>query len=163
YFNSTKARWKGVLAFVSRHFKVCLDIYALVNLEYFGSKFTWQKRCTRGMLMAKRLDRVMSDIQWRLAFPEATMEHLVRRHSDHNPILLRCCNQVTTRGKRSFRFQAAKCTYEGYAQVVSRAWNKERAEVFKALYNVSKETLVFNKEDFCSVIGMRKDIEARLS
>lgn len=113
--------------------------------------------------MAKRLDRVVSDIQWRLAFPEASVEHLVRRHSDHNPILLRCCNQVTTRGKRSFRFQAAKCTYEGYAQVVSRAWNKERAEVFKALYNVSKETLVFNKEDFCSVIGMRKDIEARLS
>lgn len=38
-------------------FKECLGVYDLVDLEFFRTKFTWKKWCTRGILVTKRLDR----------------------------------------------------------------------------------------------------------
>lgn len=39
--------------------------------------------------MAKKLDQAMANLEWRMAFPEATTEVLNRHHSDHNPLFMR--------------------------------------------------------------------------
>jgi len=93
----------------------------LLDLDFFGSKFTWQSRCRGGLLVSRRLDRGLCDVDWRLSFPEAIVEHLVRLQSDHNPILLRCCTGVSSRADRPFRFQAAWCTHEAYPEIVKAA------------------------------------------
>lgn len=62
----------------------------LLDLEYIGSKFTWQRNCVGGTLISRRLDRGLGDHAWHMRFHEGTVEHLMRRQSDHNPLLLRC-------------------------------------------------------------------------
>lgn len=79
---------KGGLFYPSRanRFNNVLHSNNLIDLEYYGTKFTWQKPCRGNRLVSKRLDRAIGDHNWRMNFPEATVEHLVKRNSDHNPL-----------------------------------------------------------------------------
>ncbi|RDX60753.1 hypothetical protein CR513_61084, partial [Mucuna pruriens] len=55
-------------------FAQCLSNCDLLEMEYVGSK----------------LDRGVCDLHYHMRFLEATIEHLVKRHSNHNPFLFRC-------------------------------------------------------------------------
>ena len=56
-----------------------------IDLGFSGSKFTWcNKRNAEGIIW-KRIDRSLSNIAWRLMFPEAYLSHLPRINSDHCP------------------------------------------------------------------------------
>nr|KYP38072.1 hypothetical protein KK1_040696 [Cajanus cajan] len=67
-----------------------LDNFDLLDLGYFGNKYTWQRPSVGGRLISRWLDRVLGNQSWRVLFLETTLEVLTRLHSDHNPILLRC-------------------------------------------------------------------------
>jgi hypothetical protein len=138
-----------------------LDRCGFMDLNYFGSKFTWNRQCVGGRSLSKRLDRGVCDHEWRMSFQEATVEHLVRRHSDHNPLLLRC-NQVSNRGHRPFRFQAAWCTHTSYSNVVLNAWNKGNGSVVASLQSVEKDSLTFNEEHFGNIFRRKKHLESRM-
>lgn len=101
-----------------------LEDCALMDLGFIGGKFTWQRKCRGGMLVSRRLDRGLGDHNWRLKFPEGVVEHLMKRHSDHNPLLLWCYLREQWRGACPFRFQAAWCVHEGYKNVVRNAWER---------------------------------------
>lgn len=143
-------------------FAACLDACSLMDMDYFGSNFTWQKQCRGGRMVARRLDRALCDLRWRMAFPDATVEHLVRRHSDHNPILMRCSNHEDLREGKPFRFQAAWCTHADYPMVVRNAWGKNKTNIAMALTNVREDSKVFNKEKFGNIFAKKQQLEARL-
>lgn len=121
-----------------------LDGCGLMDLGFFGTKFTWKRPCRGGRMVSRRLDRCVCDHEWRMRFQEATVEHLVKRQSDHNPLLLRGSHLVSNKEGRPLRFQAAWCTHEDYSQVVKLAWNKCQGNVMAALNEV-KDSIVFNK------------------
>lgn len=61
-----------------------LDFCGLLELNTVGGHLTWHR--TQGYRrMAKKLDRGLANLCWRLKFPEAYFEVLCRLHSDHNP------------------------------------------------------------------------------
>lgn len=91
------------------------DVCGLLDLNTTGGKFTWHR--TQGQ-MAKKLDRGLANLQWRLGFPEAFIEVLYRLHSDHNPLFLRLGGLPLARGQRPFRFEAAWITHNDYYEVV---------------------------------------------
>lgn len=43
----------------AERFAATMDNCNLVDLDFFGGKFTWQKRCRGGSLISPRLDRGM--------------------------------------------------------------------------------------------------------
>lgn len=79
----------------------------LLDLGAVGNAFTWFRRAIGSQPISKRLDRALADIDMRRGFPEAYVENLCRRHSDHCPLLLRCNAIVPDKKLRPFRFQAA--------------------------------------------------------
>lgn len=97
-----------------------------------------------------------------MQFPKATVEHLVEKHSDHNPLLLRCCHSTARREGRPFQFQAAWCTHADYNSVVSKAWNKGIGRVPLALKNVMQDSMRFNKKVFGNIFEKKRKLEARL-
>lgn len=139
-----------------------VDRCGLMDMDFFGSKFTWQGRCRGNRLVSRRLDRGLCDHSWRMRFPEATVEHLVKRHSDHVPLLLRCSNTGRSRQERPFRFQAAWCTHDAYRPLVQKAWDRERGNIVQALLKVQTESLTFNKEVFGNVFAKKRELEGRL-
>ncbi|GAU48983.1 hypothetical protein TSUD_245740 [Trifolium subterraneum] len=143
-------------------FNTNIDNCGLIDLGSFSTKFTWQGHCRGGRIVHRRLDRSFCNLDWRLKFPEATVEHLVRRHSDHNPILLRCSNAMTCHEGRPFRFQAAWFTHSDYPQLVKNTWSRDRNNIIGCLQNVAQESITFNKEVFGNIFARKKEVEARL-
>lgn len=143
-------------------FATAMDDCNLVDLEFFGSKFMWQKKCVGGRLISRRLDRGIGDLPWRLGFPEASVEHLTRKHSDHNPLLLRCYTNVASRKDRPFGFQAAWCAHEDYMGVVQEAWGGAETGIVQSLCKVRDQSIIFNKEVFGNIFAKKKELEARL-
>lgn len=116
-----------------------------------------------GRLISRRLDRGIGDLPWRLSFPEASIEHLTRKHLDHNPLLLRCYTNVAANRDRPFRFQAAWCSHEDYIGVVQEAWGGEdTTSVVQSLHQVRDKSIIFNKEVFGNIFAKKKELEARL-
>nr|KYP53392.1 Retrovirus-related Pol polyprotein LINE-1 [Cajanus cajan] len=97
-----------------------------------------------------------------MKFSEAIVEVLSRRHSDHNPLLLRCGGYPFRRGDRPFQFEAAWCTHEGYVEVVRKAWERGNGDVAKSLDYVRQDSMVFNKEVFGNIHTRKKALESRL-
>lgn len=59
----------------------------LMDLGFSGPKFMWSNKRNNGLVM-KRLDRALSNPQWKVLFEDAHVCHLPRTSSDHHPILL---------------------------------------------------------------------------
>jgi hypothetical protein len=97
-----------------------------------------------------------------LRFPEATVEHLVRRHSDHNLILSRCFNYTGCVEERPFWFQAAWSTHSEYHDLVKNSWARDQNNIVKCLQNVANDSTTFNKEVFGNIFARKKELEARL-
>lgn len=62
-----------------------LDNCGLMDIPFFGSKFTWQRPCRGGRLVSKRLDRCVCDLVWRFRVSRghcrASCEKTIRRQS----------------------------------------------------------------------------------
>ncbi|KAJ4834585.1 hypothetical protein Tsubulata_040731 [Turnera subulata] len=101
-------------------FVECLSKTHLLDMGFSGSKFTWK----RGDSSA-RVDRFLCNSNWRVQFPEASVQHLTRVGSDHNPILLHQGSPQPPKIHRPFRFQVAWLSHPDFAQFVSKNWNSE--------------------------------------
>ena len=69
-------------------FKDFLDACGMVDLGFHGPKFTWVNKRETGHYIQERLDRAFANCDWRGLYPEASVNHLARTHSDHCPVLL---------------------------------------------------------------------------
>lgn len=86
-------------------FKELLDSCGTLDLESKGCAFTWSNNREDGQLVKKRLDRVVCNLDWRLAFPLAEAFALPAIGSDHSPIIL-SLSAYRVKRKKPFGFEA---------------------------------------------------------
>lgn len=101
--------------------------------------------------ISKRLDRALSDCNWRTQFPEAFVENLFKQHSDHCPLLLKCKGVVPKREARPFRFQAAWLTHKDFLSLVKNAWDNGNHLVPSSLTKVKEDAQDFNQKVFGNI------------
>ena len=68
----------------------------------------------------------MGNIKWRSKYPEAIVKDLVRKHSDHNPLLLELMKENADIRSRPFRFEIAWISHPSFWETVAKAWEGER-------------------------------------
>lgn len=146
----------------ARRFSEVLENCTLVDLGATGSRYTWRRSSNRIRTVFKRLDRAVSDCDWRNSFPEAFVENPCRMHSDHNPMLLRCGGLPAFRGTRPFRFEAIWTSHQDSKKVVGEAWNKGNHAVMDGLDDVREDAVKFNEEVFGNVFRRKRLLEARI-
>ncbi|PKI69326.1 hypothetical protein CRG98_010327 [Punica granatum] len=81
-----------------------IDLLGLVDLGFFGNKHTWMNKRIGAANIRERLDRAISNINWRLLFPKASVLHLPAVSSDHNPLLLNTSGE-RYRKPKLFKFE----------------------------------------------------------
>ncbi|XP_024636248.1 uncharacterized protein [Medicago truncatula] len=140
-----------------------LDNCNLLDLTTTGTgRYTWHRNNNGRRILSKKLDKAISNMSWRLAFPEAFIEILCRLHSDHNPILLRFGGLPLAIGPRPFRFEAAWIDHEDYYDLVTTAWNSSNHNPTTALKNVRESSIIFNQEVFGNIFKRKRQVEKRL-
>ncbi|XP_034217323.1 uncharacterized protein LOC117628881 [Prunus dulcis] len=99
-------------------FRSWFDCNAMIDLGFSGRKFTWNNK-----RVFERLDRAICNLEWRRLFAEATVRHLPRTMSDHNPIkiCLTSCFSASP-ALRPFRFEAMWLHHEKFNDFISEAW-----------------------------------------
>ncbi|KAH0969095.1 hypothetical protein GBA52_029045 [Prunus armeniaca] len=99
-------------------FRSLFDCNAMVDLGFLGPKFTWNNK-----KVFERLDRAICNWEWRGLFAEATVRHLPRTKSDHNPIkiCLTSCFSASP-ALRPFRFEAMWLHHEKFNDFIYEAW-----------------------------------------
>ncbi|GKV49249.1 hypothetical protein SLEP1_g56010 [Rubroshorea leprosula] len=70
----------------------------------------------------ERLDRAWANPDWRLIFSEANLYHLPRFNSDHHPIMLDLCPNLSRMGPRPFRMEKFWLDHHDFNQAISHIW-----------------------------------------
>lgn len=109
-------------------FRQWLEDNQLVDLGFIGSQFTWRRGTEAENHVSKRLDRVCMSPLGREQWPEASVKHLPRLSSDHNPLLVSFDGFWKGDPKRRpFRFQSTWMTHPEFRDLLSSSWNKDAA------------------------------------
>lgn len=101
----------------------CINSCNLINLGFKGSKFTWSnnRKKNKGIIM-KRLDRNFANEDWISLFPEASVTHLPRTHSDHNPLLIEVTPKKRASQGKPFRLETFWCRHPNFINLVKDRW-----------------------------------------
>ncbi|XP_019158270.1 PREDICTED: uncharacterized protein LOC109154983 [Ipomoea nil] len=135
----------------------------LIDLGFSGPRLTWVKNGPTGATKGARLDQTLCNIDWRVRFPYAEVEHLPRVASDHAPLLLRL--HGSRRGNPTnlfhFHFQAAWLTHQDLTKVVQRMRNTDR-DLADNVQRVAHGLSDWNKEVFGNIFKEKKVLLSRL-
>ncbi|XP_057452893.1 uncharacterized protein LOC130744751 [Lotus japonicus] len=143
-------------------FAALLEDCRLVDLGAVGGRFTWFRKTNNRVILSKRLDRALGDIDWRVAFPDAFVEVLHRIHSDHSPLLIHCGISGAAPTNRPFRFIAAWADHPEYKNLVAEAWVEDGRNIVDKLDRVRSESISFNRETFGNIFRRKRWVEGRL-
>ncbi|XP_075088488.1 uncharacterized protein LOC142170472 [Nicotiana tabacum] len=92
----------------------------LQDLGYKGSKYTWSNRRfgNNGLIM-ERLDNVFGNNEWIQCFPNASITHLPKTHSDHNSLLINLIPKKSHLFDKLFRLELYWCKHPHFKAIVS--------------------------------------------
>ncbi|KAJ4839200.1 hypothetical protein Tsubulata_023151 [Turnera subulata] len=140
-----------------KQFMDCIFRAELQDLGFEGSKFTWK----RGDKYA-RLDRVLSNEQGFLQFPTASVKHLPRICSDHNPVLLQLMGAPARHSNtKQFRFFAAWLLHEEFDTLVQDGWNADLT-LPDALPCFMEKAQIWNRTVFVNIHRRKRNLLARI-
>ncbi|XP_042942842.1 uncharacterized protein LOC122277024 [Carya illinoinensis] len=99
-----------------------MDRHGLIDIGYSGPQYTWSNNRSDMALIRERLDRAMATQEWRLLFPDASLQHLASSASDHHPLLLHTINNQ--KHASSFKFEEFWIHEPLSHNIIREAWNK---------------------------------------
>jgi hypothetical protein len=136
----------------------------LMDLGAVGSKFTWRGPLVNGHeRIFERLDRAMSNDEWRLMFPEAIVKVLPRiDFSDHHPIIIMLQGITPLMKKSKFRFEKAWMYHPSYTELIQQHWKNGNALPDKVI-NMTDKFVKWKREVFGSINKRKADLMARLN
>lgn len=95
----------------------------LMDLGFKGSKYTWSNhnKISSNHIM-ERLDKFLANDAWVKMFPKASIIHLPKTHSDHNPILLELIPKRSNPLSKPFRLESYWCGHPEFGNIVKECW-----------------------------------------
>ena len=141
-------------------YKGCMDYCNLMDIGFSGPKFTWTNMKGMADLIQERLDRCWINADWKLLFPEASVQHLVHINSDHCPLLLNLDSPPPQSSDRPFRFQPMWLSHPKFPLVVRDAWVDRDFDLPNAIVDFTIKARVWNKDIFGNIHVRKKRLLA---
>ncbi|KAK8693525.1 hypothetical protein V6N13_071105 [Hibiscus sabdariffa] len=140
----------------STYFQNIVCDLGLRDMGFHGPDFTWQRGVTQ-----VRLDRFLCNSLWDEAFPESSVEHLLRMKSDHKPILLTVGNIVRNSSPSPFRYFSGWSSHGDFDRMVSDNWVPSTS-LSETIISFTKAADTWNKTIFGYIGSKKRMIMARL-
>ncbi|CAL1399993.1 unnamed protein product [Linum trigynum] len=110
---------------------------------------------------ASRIDMTLCNDDWNLTFPNTTVQHLPKFHSNHLPILTSYAGTQTEADiSNAFRFEAAWLLHPQFQDFMAGNWDKE-AMLISSLKDMASKMQQWKKEVFGSTYRKKKHLFAR--
>ncbi|XP_060210563.1 uncharacterized protein LOC132637499 [Lycium barbarum] len=93
----------------------------LMELKYFGSRYTWWNGRTEEDCIFKRLDRVFGNQEFMDLFLSSEVSHLIRHRSDHAPLHVVCCSKDVV--VKPFKFLNFWSQHPKFLELVQDNWS----------------------------------------
>ena len=123
----------------------CMNECQMMDLGFSGPKFSWTNKRELGGLIQCRLDRVWANPNWKSYFPKANVTHLARVSSDHYPLLLNLCPNLTNTSNRPFRFQPMWLSHNDFPAIVRESWVGMEDNLVGAITRFTHKAQTWNK------------------
>ncbi|GKV25513.1 hypothetical protein SLEP1_g34945 [Rubroshorea leprosula] len=139
----------------------CMCDCGMMDMGYVGGKYTWVNM-RNSRIIRERLDRFWCNSSCRTLFPEATVYHLPRLISDHNPILLNLTPRIPSIGKRPFRYEKFWFDHPDFIDIVDRIWSHPHSNTSSCLASTMTSIKLWSRDTFGNLFKRKKVILARL-
>ncbi|KAJ9538795.1 hypothetical protein OSB04_031528 [Centaurea solstitialis] len=102
-------------------FFLCLEDTEVMDIQYSGVQYTWCQKPSGGEGLNRKLDRIMSNVEFTSMFMEVAVHFLPRGISDHSPGILSfgIGNRKFSKG---FRFENFVTENQNFMNVVDMVW-----------------------------------------
>lgn len=107
-----------------KDFEECLQQNGLAEVRAIGSYYTWCNNQDGDDMILYKLDRVVANNSWLLAYPSTTVEVLEKGVSDHCPLLVNF-SQVNVHRTTPIRFLNVLTEHEQFYDVVQSVWGHD--------------------------------------
>lgn len=139
-----------------------------INLGFEGCRFTWDNGHQGTTFIRECLDRALASKDWVMYFHQAKVTHLLKKTSDHNPIILNTVAQEF-RVKRPFQFLNVWIEDISSYNVVEKAWKGrvmggwEFQKTMNKLSRTARDLQRWNKLHFGDIYEKIKMLENQLT
>ncbi|XP_058741121.1 uncharacterized protein LOC131613470 [Vicia villosa] len=136
----------------------------LNDLEAKSPNFTWRGPIFHGgQRIYEKLDRALSNDNWRWCFPDAIVKVLVRvEFSDHHPILVVPTMDIHNKPNKPFRFENAWLLNNSYHDMLQQVWNNDYS-MTRNLKNTRDGIKDWKYDTFDEVEGKKAELMRRLN
>ena len=143
-------------------FKGCLDASNILDLGFFGLKYTWSNQRQISNLILEMIDRCFANPTWRLLYPEASVTHLHWVFSYHYPVLMELCNSLAEVRNKPFRFQSMWMLHPDFPRVVKESWGREQL-LTDAISGFTRQAKQWNVNVFGNLFARKRRVLARIN
>lgn len=131
-----------------------------MDLGYTDNRFTWSNNKHLTQHILERLDRYVANYDRINMFPEASVHHLSRIHSDHSPLLLNLHNHKAPNEKQ-LRFETIWTTHPQFSSIITNNWAPTKY-ILIAIKDFTKEIMECNRTTFDNIFKNQKILLARI-
>lgn len=145
----------------SSSFVEWVDRRGLIVLGYSSPKYTWQHGISSHTRWEARLDRTLSNAEWRSCFHSASILHLPHAYSNQCLLLLSLKTEIGSRlGNRPLRFLLAWFRHEEFFSWTNTEWQCE-GDLGLALKVFVKKLKAWNRDTFGNIFRRKKMVLLR--
>ena len=133
----------------------------MIDLDFYGPRYTWMNWQTLSHLIQERIDRVFVNADWNVLYLEACLKHLERSHSDHSLIVLSLRLDHGIQFPWPFRFQPMWLCHPSLPGLVRDAWFGPLLPS-NAIASFTDSAKTWNRYHFGNIFHRKRRVSARL-
>ncbi|KAH0685679.1 hypothetical protein KY290_017197 [Solanum tuberosum] len=159
-----KDKWGGVSYSRKNNsdFKNCVNCCQLLDLGFKGSRYTWSNLPERShSLILERLDCCFINSNWFDYYPNSSVTHLPKTHSDHNPLQINLFNLFVRPRVKPFRLESFWYRHPDFKNIVHQCWHNH--SYIEAKHIFKDKITAWRKNHFGNIFKQKRILLARLS
>lgn len=148
-------------------FRDVLTNCGLMDIGFVGVPFTYGNGRDGNANVKVRLDRAVTNSDWRDMFSDATLHHLVSSRSDHCPLLLEIKESWERHKPRIFQYEIMWERLKSLALEIKEAWctsanREDLGGIASALVRFQRALRAWSKKNFGAVTKELEELRVKL-
>ncbi|XP_059436754.1 uncharacterized protein LOC132169808 [Corylus avellana] len=144
-------------------FGQCVNDLEVLDLNFSGCFYTWTNKSEEPWFVARKLDRVLANVNWMSSFGSTAVEFLSGGVSDHSPAII-SAGSLQSFGPKPFKFYNFWLEHEGFLDWVKEGWSvqTEGFPMYQLYVKLRADSLLKERECLHAFVSITRAEESFL-